>query len=89
MALRILGVAALVNVVNNHFRYMLLATNRQQLDLRNTAVATAAHVAFKLVLIPMAGIEGAALGTLGGEMTVLALGLWATRGDLRRRVIPE
>lgn len=89
MALRILGVAALVNVVNNHFRYMLLATNRQQLDLRNTAIATAAHVVFKLVLIPMAGIEGAALGTLGGEMTVLALGLWATRGDLRRRVIPE
>ncbi|WP_411281028.1 oligosaccharide flippase family protein [Gemmatimonas sp.] len=89
MALRILGVAALVNVINNHFRYMLLATNRQQRYLRDTAVATLAHVAFKLVLIPMAGIEGAALGTLSGELAVLVLGLWATRGDLRRRVVPE
>ena len=89
MALRILGVAALVNVANNHFRYMLLATNRQQLDLRNTAVATVAHVAFKLILIPVAGIEGAALGTLGGELVVLALGVWATRADLCPRVRPE
>lgn len=89
MALRILGAAALVNVVNNHFRYMLLATNRQQVDLRNTAFATAAHVAFKVMLIPIAGIEGVAVGTLGGELVVLALGLWATRGDLVRRVTPE
>ena len=88
-ALRILGAAALVNAINNHFRYMLLATNRSHVDLRNTAVATAAHVLFKLTLIPLAGIEGAALGTLAGEITVLALGIWATRGDLRRRGVPE
>ena len=89
MALRILAAAAVVNVVNNHFRYMLLATNRQQVDLRNTTFATAAHVAFKVMLIPIAGIEGVAVGTLGGELVVLALGLWATRGDLVRRVTPE
>lgn len=84
MALRVLGAAAMVNVINNHFRYMLLATGRQQVDLRNTAVATVVHLALKLALIPVAGIEGAALGTLGGELAVLALGVWATREDFRR-----
>ena len=82
-ALRILGAAAFLNVINNHFRYMLLATNRQHIDLRNTAITAVTHVGFKALLIPLAGIEGAAFGMLFGELSVLIIGLWSTRTDLR------
>ena len=82
-ALRILGAAAFLNVINNHFRYMLLATNRQHIDLRNSAITAVTHVGFKALLIPLAGIEGAAFGMLFGELSVLIIGLWSTRTDLR------
>ncbi len=74
-----------MNLLNNHFRYMLLASNRQQTELGNTIITTVTHVILKCLLVPLFGINGAALGTLGGEMMAFCLGLWSTRGDLLRK----
>lgn len=87
-ALRILGFAAFINLISNHFRNMLLATDRQHIDLRNSAITAVVHVACKAVLIPLVGIEGAAIGTLLGEMSGLLIGMWSTRADLRVAVAP-
>ncbi|MEE8525102.1 MAG: oligosaccharide flippase family protein [Thermoanaerobaculia bacterium] len=80
---RLLGLSFLVNVVGRHFRQVLLARGRQDEDLRRTLWAVGVHLVGKLVLTPLLGLVGAALGTLLGE-TVLTLALgFAARRELR------
>jgi O-antigen/teichoic acid export membrane protein len=83
-SLRILLLASFVALLNGHARQALVASGRQQADLRNVVVSTLAHVLAKSLLIPRFGIEGAALGTLLGE-GVLLLSSWTSLGILARR----
>lgn len=81
---RILVAAVVVGLIGSHYRNALFAIGRQRLDLRNTAVSTVAHVMLKLALIPLLGMLGAALGTLGGEVALMLVGLWSFRRELSR-----
>jgi O-antigen/teichoic acid export membrane protein len=72
-ALQILLVAVVVSLLNGHLRQALIALGRQRADLRNTSLSSGVHVLAKLGLIPLLGIEGAALGTLIGEASLVAV----------------
>jgi O-antigen/teichoic acid export membrane protein len=85
-ALQILACAVVVNLLNGHLRQALIALGRQRADLRNTTLSTGVHVLAKLALIPAIGLEGAALGTLAGEASLLlisALTLRPAWGEVR------
>lgn len=82
--LRLLGVAAVANLIGRQFRQVLLVRGLQATDLRLTAVGTLSHVASKLVLIPHLGILGAAIGTLVGEAVLLTVHGLAAHDVLRR-----
>jgi O-antigen/teichoic acid export membrane protein len=73
--LRILCIAAMLNLVNRHYRQVLLSCGRQATDLRLTAVGTAVHLVAKVAFIPTDGIAGAAMGTVVGDV-VLLVGLY-------------
>jgi O-antigen/teichoic acid export membrane protein len=79
-SLQLLLAALLVQQLIGHYRNVLLAQGRQTADLRAVAWGSAAHVAFKVALVPALGISGAALGTLLGEVALLAL-VWRAAHD--------
>lgn len=75
--LRILVGALAANVLASSFRSALVAQRRQRADSMMVTIASAMHVGAKLVLIPWFGMAGAAIGTLVGETSLLALTAWA------------
>jgi O-antigen/teichoic acid export membrane protein len=78
-AVQILFLAWPVQLISGHFRTALVAQGRQRQDLGLVGVATIAHLIAKLSLIPLLGINGAALGTLTGELILLCLAWLAWR----------
>jgi O-antigen/teichoic acid export membrane protein len=74
-AVQILFLALPAHLVAGHFRTALVAVGRQRQDLGIVGAATLAHVAAKLCLIPFLGINGAAWGTLFGEIALMLLAL--------------
>ena len=72
-SLRYLLGALLASTLAGQLRYALMAMNRQVTDMRNTGASAVVHVAAKVALIPLFGIEGAAIGCLAGEVTLLVL----------------
>ena len=82
-ALAILAAAVLSSLLAGHFRNTLLAIGRPVRDLGAVAAATAVHLTVKLLLAPLLGGVGVALGTLAGETTLLLVGALAVSGLLR------
>lgn len=82
-ALRLLLATLVVNLLSLHMKSILLVRGRQRTDLHLTALASAGHVVFKLTLIPLLGMTGAALGTLLGEALYLVAGFRATQAAVR------
>ena len=82
-ALQVLTIVLFVFVLNAHTRTTLLAMGRQRENLGHVGVSAVVHVLAKLVLIPIMGIAGAALGTLIGETVLLLLGGAAIRRHLQ------
>lgn len=82
-SLRWLLLALLANLTNNLFRFVLMARGRQAVEFSLGSAAAAAHVLFKLLLIPALGISGAGLGTFLGELTFLALTSRLVRAELK------
>jgi O-antigen/teichoic acid export membrane protein len=72
-SLRVLLVALIINVSLRHYRQVLLARGLERIDFGNSVVASVVHVAAKLLLIPLFGITGAALGTLIGESVLFLM----------------
>ncbi len=72
-AFQLMTVAWLLNLVRLHYRQVLLVSGDQYTDFKQTAATTVVHVAAKLVLIPVLGITGAALGSVIGEAGLLFL----------------
>jgi O-antigen/teichoic acid export membrane protein len=62
-----------VSMISGHYRYTLLACDRQRALFVLVAVSAAVAIAFCLVLIPMFGAVGAAVGLLLGNVANLAL----------------
>ena len=73
VSLGILSVAFLANLSARHYQQLLLVTQNQQLDFKIVFRGTAIHMVAKLLLIPSWGIEGAALGTAIGEISMLLM----------------
>lgn len=72
-SLTLLAFATLISLIGRHYRQILLSRGLQQADLRVNVAGVVTHILSKLILIPMLGITGAALGTLLGE-TITCLG---------------
>lgn len=70
-SLRCLTGAMLASILAGQFRHALLAMNRQVVDMHNMAWAAVVHVPVKAALVVGWGIDGAALGTLAGEVVFL------------------
>ena len=87
-ALQILSLTVVFSFVSGHGRYALLARGQQRLDLLFVGIGSGAHLFFKLILIPVWGINGAALGTCLGEFVILVLALWAALGRLPNQPPP-
>ncbi len=73
---RLLLVNAMVVALTIGFGTPLVAVGRQKAFLRVVACGAAAGILFNLILIPILGPEGAALGTLLDELTVLGVLVW-------------
>jgi O-antigen/teichoic acid export membrane protein len=86
-ALQILLVVVVVSLLNGHLRQGLIALGRQRADLRNTTLSTGVHVLAKLALIPAFGLQGAALGTLAGEASLVLMSALTLR--VAWREVPE
>lgn len=89
VALQLLGFAAVANLVSRHFRQILLVSGRQTTDLRMTIGGALTHITAKVVLIPLLGITGAALGTLLGEAFLMVAHGLAARSSLTGPVPQE
>ncbi|MCZ6728018.1 MAG: oligosaccharide flippase family protein [Acidobacteria bacterium] len=75
--MRLLILAVVASLIAAHYRPAVLALGEHKIDLRNVASASLVHVSSKLLLIPLLGLTGAALGTLLGE-AVFAGTSWLT-----------
>lgn len=71
--LQILLIAVVANFINRSYRQVLLATGKRAEDLTATIAGTAVNLTAKLVLIPLIGFLGAAVGTALGEVTLAIL----------------
>lgn len=80
--LQILFLALFLNVVQRSYRQVLLAVGARRSELRCTLIGTAINIGSKLILIPMIGITGAAIGTVLGEATLLLLQRRAAQKEL-------
>ena len=78
--LRGLVLAGIVNFVGGHYRFELLARDRETTDLAITAASSVVHVAGKAALIAILGAAGAALGMILGEASLAFLGWRAVAG---------
>ena len=59
----------IIFILNN----FLLATNNEKISVKNTAIAFSLNIVINLLLIPKYGINGAAIGTLFGRLTLFIL----------------
>jgi O-antigen/teichoic acid export membrane protein len=89
---RILVWSVVTVYANAAFAFLLLARGGDRRYLMAVAAGAAANVGLNLVVIPLAGMIGAAFVTIVSELTVLGLLLWWTRdvsrAALRIAVIP-
>jgi O-antigen/teichoic acid export membrane protein len=83
---RILIWSVLTVYTNAAFAFLLLARHRDRAYLVATASGAALNVGLNLLVIPVAGMIGAAFATITSEILVLGLILWWTR-DVSLRAV--
>jgi len=88
----ILIVALGLMILSRNYRWMLVACQRQDVDLKIMTITAIVNVAANVVLIPLAGIGGAAGATAFSEAIYLLLGASRLRGEIGRvplaRMVP-
>jgi O-antigen/teichoic acid export membrane protein len=84
---RILVWSVVTVYANAAFAFLLLARHGDRRYLVAVAAGAASNMGLNLVVIPLAGMIGAALVTMVSELTVLGLLLWWTR-DVSRAAVP-
>jgi PST family polysaccharide transporter len=67
-ALAVLGWLIPVALISGHYRYLLIACNLQQLELRCNALAAVSAVGLGVLLIPLFGIVGGAAALLAASL---------------------
>lgn len=66
-SLTLLALATLASLIGRHYRQILISCGRHHTDLHVNVAGAAIHILSKIILIPMLGLAGAAVGTLLGE----------------------
>lgn len=66
-SLTLLALATLASLIGRHYRQILISRGRHHTDLQVNVAGAATHILSKIILIPMFGFAGAAIGTLMGE----------------------
>ena len=66
-SLTLLAFATLASLIGRHYRQILISRGQHRTDLRVNMAGAATHILSKIILIPMLGFVGAAVGTLLGE----------------------
>jgi O-antigen/teichoic acid export membrane protein len=84
LSLQFLTVAFIANLAARHYRQLLLVAQHQKIDFNINILVAIIHVLIKLILIPLWGIEGAALGTAVGETILLLAYLIVDRHLFRK-----
>ena len=84
---RILVWSVVTVYANAAFAFLLLARGGDRRYLAAVTAGAAANMGLNLVVIPLAGMIGAAVITIVSEVSVLSLLLWWTR-DVSRAAIP-
>lgn len=84
---RILVWSVVTVYANAAFAFLLLARGGDRRYLAAAAAGAVVNMGLNLVVIPLAGMIGAALTTIVSELTVLGLLLWWTR-DVSRVALP-
>lgn len=77
--LRLLLVSVALLLVSRHYRALLQAFQRPGLDFRIMAAAAAVNVVLNLLLVPRAGLRGAATTSVVSEAVILGASLLAAR----------
>lgn len=72
---------------NAAFAFLLLARGGDRRYLTTTAIGAGVNMSLNLVVIPLAGMVGAAVTTIASELAVFGLLLWGTR-DVSRVALP-
>ncbi len=90
--LAILSWTAVTVTLNAPFAALMLAERRDRPYLLITALGAALNISANLILIPLFGMLGASLVSVGHEIVVLCLIVWCTRdvslGILRQSLVP-
>ncbi len=84
---RILAWSIVAVYANAAFAFLLLARHGDRRYLAAAAAGAASNIGLNLVVIPLAGMIGAAWVTIVSELTVLGMLLWWTR-DVSRAALP-
>jgi len=84
---RILVWSVVTVFANAAFAFLLLARHGDRRYLAAVAAGAVSNIALNLVVIPRAGMIGAAVVTMASELIVLSMLLWWTR-DVSRAAIP-
>jgi O-antigen/teichoic acid export membrane protein len=84
---RILVLSVLTVYANAAFAFLMLAKHSDRRYLTATATGAALNVGLNVVVIPLAGMIGAAVTTIVSEVAVLGLILWWTRSVSRTALL--
>ena len=79
IAFRILIWLIPFTLLSGHYRYTLIAYNRQQFEFLSAAVGAASNLVLNFLLIPAYGLLGAAMALLISEGLIGILAYWFTR----------
>lgn len=87
--LRVLSLAMVANLVARHYRQVLLVRKMQNTDLKISTYSGVVHLLAKLLLIPLFGIIGCALGTLIGEVFLMLGQRTAAKRELSSNAVAQ
>lgn len=84
--LQVLCIVVFVNIFSRHYRQVLLVCNHKEDDFRMSSRSCIIHLIAKIILIPLFGPIGCAIGTLLGECYLLFVQRIFARRILRNQI---
>lgn len=82
--LQVLFLALFINIMQRSYRQVLISVGARQTEFRCSLAGTSVNLTSKIVLIPIVGTIGAAIGTVLGEATMFVLQRRAAHRELAK-----
>lgn len=67
-SLTLLALATFASLIGRHYRQILISRGQHSVDFKINVAGASAHILSKIILVPMVGFIGVAIGTLLGEV---------------------